>query len=643
MTLVICGCERKSEQMAISALNKAILYTLRGDFETVWEGGLRKIDEQIPDTIEYIRDEESPQWLQLDDGLQTYHFTDSEYVSLLSGSDEFRFTIDNEQGIRAIEVPIIFSDKADDIRISQPNTESDDSKNEFRIQVEQSYDYPPVLWRTLTVSEDSRSSGIRVDVDQREPQLNRLLRSVQRLPDGKQEANTAVGLPAAVPTEEQPPIFLISVDTLRYDQHEELHSLIDELGPNAILPSEPRTQGTWTPPSHASMFTGAHPGDHGYVGYRKAPGDKRPINPSLTTIPELLAEKGYKNSALVSHSRILPEFDFGRGFHRFRHDGMGYSDWVTRDSDAKASVNQMIDWIEQDLAVRDHSLFYFLHVFDPHYPYIPPTERIDSPDIDFSRSKTFRSQVDAAKGDDWTYLDGYRNEYDLDPELVREMKEWYSLSVEYTGHQIARFLQYLKTQDLFEESLIIITGDHGEEFGERGFFSHTSLYDGNIRPFMTIKPPASESWPQKDAIDTIDFLPTIAQSVGEYSPEYSGTPIQRKSDATQRITERIYPEWYSISIEADGTKGIFTYDSNYPDRPTKDVIQQGPELEEFYVPCEVRKGNYREEEPIPEIKAKLRQIVEEFLVDKSASYDVTAEASRPSQETMEQLQNLGYK
>ena len=629
--------------MAIDALKKAFIYTLRGDFGTVWTGAQRKLENQIPDTFEYIRDEESPSWLRSKDNLQTFHLTESEYATLFSDSGDSRFTIDSEKTIRAIEVPIVAPDKAHSVQISQSNNDSAKQENEFQIQIEQSYDYPSVLWRTLTVPKDTSVTNVRVDISRREPQLNRFLRTVQRLQDNKQEANTAVGLPAVVPTKEQPPVFFISIDTLRYDQQDELISLIDELGPNAILPAEPRTQGTWTPPSHASMFTGAHPGDHGYVGYGKAPGDKRPINPSLTTIPELLAENGYKNSALVSHSRILPEFGFGRGFHRFRHDGMGYSDWVTRDSDAKASVNQMIDWIEQDLAVRDHSLFYFLHVFDPHYPYIPPTERIDSPDIDFSRSKTFRSQVDAAKGDDWTYLDGYRNEYDLDPELVREMKEWYSLSVEYTGHQIARFLQYLKTQDLFEESLIIITGDHGEEFGERGFFSHTSLYDGNIRPFMTIKPPASESWPQKDAIDTIDFLPTIAQSVGEYSPEYSGTPIQRKSDATQRITERIYPEWYSISIEADGTKGIFTYDSNYPDRPTKDVIQQGPELEEFYVPCEVRKGNYREEEPIPEIKAKLRQIVEEFLVDKSASYDVTAEASRPSQETMEQLQNLGYK
>jgi arylsulfatase A-like enzyme len=392
------------------------------------------------------------------------------------------------------------------------------------------------------------------------------------------------------------------------------------------------------------MFTGAHPGEHGYVGYGKAPGDKRPINPEFTTIPELLVENGYKNSALVSHPRILPEFGFGRGFHRFRYDGMRYSDWVTRHNDAKASVNQIIDWIEQDLAVRDHSVFYFLHIFDPHYPYIPPTERLDSPDVDFSKSRVFEEQKNEAQGDDWTYFDGYHNEYELEPELVQEIREWYSKSVEYSGDQIARFLQYLKAQNLFQKSLIIITGDHGEEFGERGFFTHTSLYDGNIRPFMAVKPPVGESWPEKNHVDTIDFLPTIAQLTGENIPEYcQGVPIQDEKDRNPRITERIYPDWYNLAVEVDGVKGIFTYDSDYPNRPTQDLIQRGPELTEFYGLSEIRKSDYGPDGIKTEQKNNLRQIAEEFLSNGSTSYKMVTEATRPPQETMEQLQNLGYK
>ncbi len=644
ITLIIYGPRIIPKQMDIGTIKKALIYTLRGEFRTVWTGAKRRLDSKIPNTFEAVRNEETPRWLRSKDNLQTFHITESEYVSLFTGSDELRFTIDNEQANRAIEVPIISPGKANSVQISQSSDDSNQPEHKFQIQVDQSFDYPPILWRTLTISEDGPVTNARVNIDQREPPLNRILRTVQRLPDDKQEANTAVGLPAVVPTKEQPPVFLISIDTLRYDQQEALSSLINELGPNAILPTEPRTQGTWTPPSHASMFTGTHPGEHGYVGYGQAPGDKRPINPDLTTIPELLAENGYKNSALVSHSRILPEFGFGRGFHRFRHDGMSYPDWVTRDSDAKASVDQVINWIEQDLAVRNHSLFYFLHVFDPHYPYIPPTERLDSPDIDFSKSQTFRSHMEEAKGDNWTYLDGYHNEYELEPGLVQEMKEWYSRSVEYTGDQIARFLRYLKSQDLFEKSLIIVTGDHGEEFGERGFFTHTSLYDGNIRPFMAVKPPVSESWPKKDCIDTIDFLPTIAQLAGESVPEYSsGTPIQKDERSDARITERIYPDWYSISVEIDGVKGIFTYDSAYPDRPSQDTIKKGAELEEFYKLSTVRNPNDQDSQIGTDLKQNLRLNAEQFLLAESVSYDIKNETKKPSQETIEQLQNLGYK
>jgi hypothetical protein len=161
---------------------------------------------------------------------------------------------------------------------------------------------------------------------------------------------------------------------------------------------------------------------------------------------------------------------------------------------------------------------------------------------------------------------------------------------------------------------------------------------------MAVKPPVSESWPQRDRIDTIDFLPTIARLAGEDVPEYSsGTPIQIESDGNPRITERISPDWYSLAVEVDGIKGIMTYGSNYPDRPTQDVIQEGPKLEEFYDLSTVRNGKYREMGISSRKNPELRRIANEFLLDESVNYDSAMDASRPSQETVEHLQNLGYK
>ncbi len=418
---------------------------------------------------------------------------------------------------------------------------------------------------------------------------------------------------------------------------------LDALGDDAIVPSEPRTQGYWTAPSHASMFTGSHPGDHGYVGHGKVEGDERPINPDMTPIPELLTNHGYKCSGLVSHTRILPEFGFGRGCHRYRADTMNHSDWITREHDARHSVNQLIEWIDFDVTRRSHSLFYFLHVFDPHYPYIPPLDYLENGDIDLSKSTRYREQFDTARGSEGDYLRMYRNEHEVDPDLVEAMEDYLALSVEYTATQIARLVEHLRSVELFDDALIIVTGDHREEFGERGFFTHSSLYDRNIRPFMAVKPPTSVDWTIPDAVDTIDFLPTIAQLIDVDVPEHcTGVPIQNKTERDRpRITERLRPDWYNVSVELDGIKGIFTYESEYPDRPMEEAIGDGPVLTEFYELDAIRSGDFSELDS-PSNTTELQEVAEQFVLAEQSSYSSSVSAVTPSQETEERLKDLGY-
>ncbi len=323
---------------------------------------------------------------------------------------------------------------------------------------------------------------------------------------------------------------------------------------------------------------------------------------------------------------------------------MGYSDWITRTHDSRKSISQVIEWIDADLQVRDHSLFYFMHVFDPHYPYLPPLERLEDDNLDLSKPSQYREQFDTARGETGDYFRMYEDDHNVDPELAAEMERYHSQSIEYTAEQVSRFVDYLQSVDLFNDALIIITGDHGEEFGERGFFTHNSLYDRNIRPFMTIKPPASAEWSVPDAVDTIDFLPTIAHEIGVDVPEHcAGEPLQTKNDDSEpRITERITPERYNVAVELDGIKAIFTYGSGYPDRPTADVIDAGPILAEFYDLEDIRKGNFSELDN-PSNASDLERIAEEFAkLEVKGRDESSASATRPSQETEERLKDLGY-
>jgi len=628
-------------QMPVDIVKYVVQQLLYGDVERLWEDAVRAAKSQVPDTVQRITEAGAPVWLRSHGSQQTYRLTDSDYVSVVDGP---RLDVEHETDLEAIEIPVASIEQSGGVTFKCTDVSSTRTDVEDRIRVNDAYEYPPVVWKTIDLQRPTGAFELSAEIQSSDSGSTPLSRGIARFTRSSETASTALGSPAIVPAISQPPIILISIDTLRYDRREEFRPVIDELGSDAIIPAEPRTQGTWTPPSHASMFTGTHPGKHGYVGYGRGKGDKRPIDPGLTTIPELLADCGYKCSGLVNHTRLLPEFGFGRGFHRFRHEGMSHADWVTRSGDARESVDQLTAWIDRDCSTRDHSLFYFLHVFDPHFPYTPPLEQFDSPDVDLSASSRYMAQRTVVGGGDWTYVDGYRNSCDVDAELIAEMKSWYSKSVTYTATQIARLLRYLKEVGLFNDSLILVTGDHGEEFGERGFYSHTSLYDDNIRPVMAVKPPVRESWSGRDEIATIDFLPTIATLLNQEIPEScDGIAIQSDESRPSRITERIYANWYNVAVERDGYKGIFTYESNYPDRPDRQSISAGPELTEYYRLSDVRSGIYREAKLDSVEVAKLREEAERFLSTGSREYSADATVTRPSQETVEQLENLGYK
>ena len=619
--------------MDADQIRKGVSHLLRGDVAPVANEIESRVEWAPQEVFERVTTETTPPWLTSAATHETVRVSEAAYTTLL---EDPQLAIDPPTDLDGIEVPLVLPRRSSRVDIRSSAVES----GEKTVTMDGPFSYPEVLWTAVPFSETDGPVSVAVE---QTPSETVDLSRVVRLSRTSAPKRTQVGLPALIPSDPQPPIVLISIDALRHDHRSEMEPLLEALGDDAIVPSEPRTQGTWTPPSHGSMFTGVHPGDHGYVGWGKTDADKRPIDPELTTIAELLTARGYKCSGLASHSRVLPAFGFGRGFHRFHHDGMVYTDWITRDHDAQSSVNTVREWISRDTTHRDHSLFYFLHVYDPHDPYIPPTDRIDGRDLDLGASDRYRSQLGAERGDDWNYVDAFHDAYDIDADLLDTAKSWYAESVRYTAETVAQLIGHLKTAGLFEDALVIVTGDHGEEFGERGFYTHKSLYDGNIRPFMAIKPPADQAWDHRDAIDTIDILPTIAELVGAEIPaQCRGVPIQSAADSGPRITERIYPQWYNVAIETDEHKAVLTYESNYPDRPGPEIVESGPALTEYYRRADIRAGEHEAASVPQSVRESLRETAEAFALD-STGYSGTETAPRPTQETDEQLAYLGYK
>jgi arylsulfatase A-like enzyme len=195
---------------------------------------------------------------------------------------------------------------------------------------------------------------------------------------------------------------------------------------------------------------------------------------------------------------------------------------------------------------------------------------------------------------------------------------------------------------LYKNALVIVTGDHGELFGERGFYAHNSLYDWNIRPLMIIKPPASAAWDVPDTVDTIDFFPTVTSLVKDDIPsQCEGTPLQDSTDRSRlRITERIRPDSYNIAAEKDGWKGIFTYESRYPKRQSDPDTK--PKLTEWYRLEDVRADpECDESEPPGKIR---REITDAAIGFRTSEAEVSAGESEFVAAGVEsQLADLGYK
>jgi arylsulfatase A-like enzyme len=251
--------------------------------------------------------------------------------------------------------------------------------------------------------------------------------------------------------------------------------------------------------------------------------------------------------------------------------------------------------------------------------------------------------------DNEDYLALLDNGIDVEADTLEEVTTTYREAVQYTGERLLELFRHLDYHGVLDDSLIIITGDHGYEFGERGFTGAKSLYDANIRQGMIVKPPSDASWTVPNRCDTIDILPTIAQEIDADVPDQcQGQPWQSKEDDSSqpRITERIRQKHYNVAVEIDGIKAIYTYYSDPPTRPTSNQLADGPLREEYYDLSAVRDERFEDcgDSLNEETKAQFRSTADEFVSSSMRASDSRERTLRqPTQETEKQLRQLGYK
>ncbi len=378
----------------------------------------------------------------------------------------------------------------------------------------------------------------------------------------RQQESAQLAPPGNAGNSPRPPIVLITLDTTRarslgcYGYSQSSSPNIDRFAQQSLVYDNAIAPGTWTLPSHASLFTGKFPSSHGArkdtQGNLKLldalPGPDawavhrvRTISQNEQTLASILKSAGYLTGAVVAGPWMMKVFGLSAGFDFY--DEQNITDINGRVAEDVTDV--ALDWLKQS---SDRPRFLFLNYFDPHYPLVPPEEFLRR----FVPAGVPRDQRDKGK------------------QLSREhYTALYDAEISYMDHHVGRLLDGLRSIGHYDSSWIIMTSDHGHLMGEHGKTGHGGLpYQEVAHIPMIVKAPGTESAGQRssDWIQLTDVLPMIAERLQLQVPAtiQGQVPVQ----ATHPIVIESIPSatkrdgsW--LAIIEDGLKFIWNSEGNH--------------------------------------------------------------------------------
>ena len=319
------------------------------------------------------------------------------------------------------------------------------------------------------------------------------------------------------PSFENPKIILISLDTLRadhlgcYGYDRETSPNLDTLAQESILFTHTYAQSSWTLPSHVSMLFSLNSASH-QVYY---PDQK--IDSSLPSIANFLKREGYLTYAMTSGGYVSSIFGFAKGFDWY-DEPLDKSKDPLGQYEAERLYAHTSEWLRNN---KDKPFFLFLHTYQTHGPYYCPSpwnERFLEEKAEWTRMDL--TQFFESRGDNYTFS----------PEEIANVVSLYDGEIRYTDDMLIKpLVSLLKDLNIYDNTLIIITSDHGEEFHDHeGWLHGRNLYEESIRVPLIIKFPNSEFKGKKLTANCslIDIMPTILEIA---SVKYNKKSIEGKS------------------------------------------------------------------------------------------------------------------
>jgi arylsulfatase A-like enzyme len=304
------------------------------------------------------------------------------------------------------------------------------------------------------------------------------------------------------------------IDTLRADhlgcygyQRTETPN-IDNLASSGILFDQAISPLPETGPAVSSIFTSLYPVNHGLRD------NVHILSEDVLTLAEILRDNGFRSAAFTD------TFPFNglhilQGFDSFQERVPAQA---SKEEIVQELMEQPLEWFRN---TRAEKTLTFIHFFDPHMPYYPL--------IKSDRTKAI-GYLGLFKGDFAPVFALWLKKIPINESDVRYMTSLYDDEVSFVDRCIGYLLRKLEHMGIDEETLIIITADHGESLGDHDYyFDHGDyLYDNQIRVPLIIKYPglAKKGKIVKTQVRIIDIMPTILQILGiDYDGEIDGVSL----------------------------------------------------------------------------------------------------------------------
>jgi arylsulfatase A-like enzyme len=349
-------------------------------------------------------------------------------------------------------------------------------------------------------------------------------------------------LPGAPPAgaSARPNLLVIVMDTVRAD-HMSLYGYKRDTTPNlrkladdSVVYTRAIAPSNITLTSHASLFTGMYASWHG--AYCDPPDSSygRALSKDVPTMAEVLARTGYKTFGVSANMYLREEFGLQRGFESFDiprpipvldpgawymlRRGVRREIGLVADAsqfDRLYSRGQDIDTefigMMEGSAGGPAPFFGFVNYMDAHFPYIPPSPY----DRDFPGKLRGIAQDDLEAVQQRVVSGGQ-----MSPADYRHAISQYDGGIAYADASIGRLIGWLKQHNLYENTMIVVTSDHGEAFGEKHYVLHAnSEYQNLLHVALLVKYPKSAARGVVDApVSLIDVMPTALASLDVPAP-----------------------------------------------------------------------------------------------------------------------------